>query len=330
MVSVRYQGRSVAVAEDRSVLEALLDAGFEIPNDCRAGACRSCLMQATAGSVPRDAQTGLRDTLRTQGYFLACRCHPRHELEVRLPAGQAPRVDARVMGHDALAQDVLRLRLAVETGFDYHPGQYLTLWRDRCQGRRYSLASVPGQDPYLELHIRRIPGGVVSTWAHDALRMGDRLQIQGPVGECFYLPGAPGRSLLLVGTGTGLAPLYGIARDALFHGHWGEIRLYHGATSPTGLYLVPELRALAKACPNLHYTPCVLDPQGLPGEGIAVGAVDELALCTAAELGDCKVYLCGAPELVNGLRKQLFLAGTGMEDIYADAFVPSQGWQKTA
>lgn len=330
MVSVRYEGRSVTVAEDRSVLEALLEAGFEIPNDCRAGVCQSCLMQATAGPVPQHAQAGLRDTLRSQGYFLACRCHPKRDLEARLPAARAPRVSARVTGHERLAQDVLRLRLATEAEFHYRPGQYLTLWRDDRQGRRYSLASVPGQDPHLELHIRRTPGGVVSNWAHDALHTGDRVQLEGPVGECFYVPGGPGRSLLLVGTGTGLAPLYGIARDALYHGHWGEIRLYHGATDPSGLYLVPELRALAKACPNLHYTPCVLDPQGLPGEGIAVGAVDRLALRAAADLSDCKVYLCGAPELVNGLRKQLFLAGTGMADIYADAFVPSQGWQKSA
>jgi ferredoxin len=138
------------LGDDLSVLEALLDAGLEIPNDCRAGVCQSCLMQATAGPVPEGAQAGLRDTLRCQGYFLACRCHPQHDLEVRLPAARALRVTARVTGHECLAQDILRLRLGTAAGFHYRPGQYLTLWRDECQGRRYSLASVPGRYSNLE------------------------------------------------------------------------------------------------------------------------------------------------------------------------------------
>lgn len=170
----------------------------------------------------------------------------------------------------------------------------------------------------------------MSNWAHDELRIGDRLQIQGPVGECFYVPGSPGRNLLLVGTGTGLAPLYGILRDALHHGHWGEIRLFHGAAGPSGLYLAQDLRHMARNCANLHYSPCVMDPQGSPCDGVEVGAVDQLALSTVPELSDWKVYLCGAPALVNSLRKQVFLAGTGIEDIYADAFVPSQALKKTA
>jgi CDP-4-dehydro-6-deoxyglucose reductase len=330
MVRIRFGDRLVNLRDNLNVLEALLDAGLEIPNDCRAGVCQSCLMQATAGPVPEDAQAGLKDTLRSQGYFLACRCHPRHDLEVRLPAARPMCVTAVVRGHEYLAQDILRLRLSTGAEFHYRPGQYLTLWRDERQGRCYSLASVPERDPHLELHIRRIPGGVVSNWAHDQLRTGDRLQIQGPAGECFYVPGNPGRSLLLVGTGTGLAPLCGILRDALHHGHWGEIQLFHGAAGPSGLYLVQELRDMARRCANLHYSPCVLDLQGSPCDDVEVGAVGELALSTVPEPRDWKVYLCGAPRLVNSLRKQTFLAGTDIDDIYADAFVPSQGLKKTA
>ena len=58
----------------------------------------------------------------------------------------------------------------------------------------------------------------MSGWLGTEARPGEAVRLQGPVGECFYVPGQPEQPLLLAGTGTGLAPLYGIVRDALAAG----------------------------------------------------------------------------------------------------------------
>ena len=65
-----------------------------------------------------------------------------------------------------------------------------------------------------------------------------------PKGNCFYIPDNPEQNLLLIGTGCGLAPLYGIIRDALAQGHRGAIKLYHGSKTVESLYMSKELKVL--------------------------------------------------------------------------------------
>ena len=86
----------------------------------------------------------------------------------------------------------------------------------------------------------------MSNWIFDRLRRGETFDIQGPNGECFYLAGEPQRPLLLVGNGSGLAPLIGIAREALAHRQRAPIRLYHGSRHASGLYLRDELRLISR------------------------------------------------------------------------------------
>jgi ferredoxin-NADP reductase len=158
----------------------------------------------------------------------------------------------------------------------------------------------------------------MSTWLHDEAKPGDELELAGPLGDCFYVPGQPEQPMLLIGTGTGLAPLYAIVRDALRHGHTGPIRLYHGAVEPAGLYLVQELNRLAAQYPNFSYNRCVLrNGQGEEREG----AIDQIVLSDQKNLAGWRIFLCGDPNLVNMLKKKLFLAGAKMKDINADAFI---------
>jgi ferredoxin-NADP reductase len=235
-------------------------------------------------------------------------------------SGEELRVPARLQKLERLSEDVLRVRLWPEAPFEYRAGQYLTLLRGDGLARSYSLASLPREDG-LELHVRLLPGGAMSGWLKDEARPGDELKLQGPAGDCFYLPGKPEQPLLLAGTGTGLSPLYGIARDALESGHTGPIWLFHGARDTRGLYLVDELRALEARHPNLHYRPSVLE--GRLGEGLHVGPLDGLLKAECPKPVGWSAFLCGNPELVLSLRKKLFLAGLSLKDIHADAFLPS-------
>ena len=321
MPTIRYANHNLPLDDNQSVLETLLEAGYEIPNACRAGACQSCLMQAVSGKLPELAQLGLKETQKAQGYFLACLCFPDNDLEVRLPEATDAQLSATITEHQPLSADVVRIRLRPEQPLTYQPGQFVTLWRDEKTGRSYSLASVPEIDSDLEFHVKRIPGGHVSAWLYDEAKVGFTLEIQGPAGDCFYTPGEPDRKLLLAGTGTGLAPLYGIARDALQQGHAGEIHLFHGAVTQEGLYLHDTLKNLANKYANLHYHPCVLNGSEEEDSTIQAGAIDELILKQAGNLRDWKVYLCGPEERVQSMRKKCFLAGANMKDIYADAFV---------
>lgn len=325
MPQLKFEGQQIPLEAGNTVLDTLLDSGHAVPNNCRAGACQSCLIQITEGEVPANAQLGLKDTLAAQGYALACQCRPETDIVVRLPAPNALRIAASVSGLTLLCDDVMQLRLRSETPLDYHAGQYLTLWKDEQLGRSYSLASVPGLDDELCFHIKRIPDGQFSGWVFDELQIGDALQLQGPAGDCFYLQDDPDRELILAGTGTGLAPLYGIARDALMQGHTGPIHLFHGALQTDGLYLHQALLDLDASQSNFHYHASALNGEADAAAHIQTEPVEQLIQAAAPNPKNCTAYLCGAADFVNQLRKRLFLAGASMNDIYADAFLASSG-----
>jgi ferredoxin-NADP reductase len=280
-------------------------------------------MQASAGQVPPEAQKGLKDSLRARGYFLACACRPGGDLTVHPSEHAAQRARAVVRRIERLSHDVVRVVLSYDRPFTYFPGQFVNIVRNDGLMRSYSLANLRparGDDEdLLELHVRKIANGRMSAWLHEEVQPGETIHLQGPQGDCFYVPGDPEQPMLLAGTGTGLAPLSAIARDALRQGHTGPIRLYHGALGINGLYLVEELLELAAEYPNFHYTRCLVE--GIEQPGVRVGKMDKIVLADIPRLPGWRVFLCGDPELVNDLRKKIFLAGAKMKDIYSDAFV---------
>jgi NAD(P)H-flavin reductase len=319
MPQIRFGGASYATATGETVLDCLLRNGASISHSCKAGACQSCLMKSTGGAPPPSAQQGLKDTLRTQGYFLACTLRPEEDIAVEQPGADKRRV-ARISGLTRLNETVVRVRLQPDEPFAYFPGQYITLFRKDGLARSYSLASLPHEDE-MELHVRKVSGGAMSSWLHNEAATGHEVFLGGPSGNCFYTSGDGAEPLLLAGAGTGLAPLYGIARDALAQGHSGPIWLFHGALSAAGLYLTEELLDLETRHPNFHYIRSVLRDEG--NTGAEVGQLHDAILTRFPKLAGWKGYVCGDPSLVNLLRKKLFLAGMSSKSIYADAFLPS-------
>jgi CDP-4-dehydro-6-deoxyglucose reductase len=318
MPRVHYNGSSYESREAESVLDTLLRHGVEANYSCRKGSCLTCMMRAVEGEAPAAAQAGLRETLKHQGYFLSCLHRPKEDIAVAPGEDAALFQRAVVLARERLAPDLCRIILEPATPLYYHAGQFMNLRRADGLSRSYSLASVPTLDRHLEFHVKRLPGGQMSNWIFDRMKVGESIDIQGPHGDCFYLPGEPGHSILMIGTGSGLAPLQAIARDALSHGHSGPIRLYHGSRTADGLYLRDALRALAGEYANFRYTGC-LSGAGAPA-GFTAGRADEIALGAYSDLAGWRVYLCGNPPMVAGAKKRAFLAGADLKAICADAF----------
>jgi ferredoxin-NADP reductase/ferredoxin len=317
MAKVIYGGQSYECGES-SVLECLTAQGVPVPSSCRSGVCQTCLMRSIKGALPEKAQAGLKPTLAAQNYFMACSCYPENDIEVVLPEAGLGKLSARVVSVDYLAADILGIQLNPAQLLDYKAGQFISLFKDETTARCYSLASVPALHEPLFLNVRKVPGGQVSNWLFDTLRAGDKMTISEASGDCFYVPGNPEQNILLIATGTGLAPLYGIVRDALLNGHTGKLSLYHGSYDVSGFYLVDELKKLAGTHKNFSYVPCVSD--GAAPEGCAQGMVLDVALAENPDLSRWRVFLCGNPNMVNAAKQQTFFAGASMRDIFADPF----------
>jgi len=319
MPVITFQDVDYECAPSETVLECLTRHGASIPHSCRSGVCHSCLMLALHGDPPADAQKGLKDTLQVNGYFLACLCKPQSDLDVTLPGRDVThRVSTRVLDKTMLNDTTVRLRLEPEVPFPYRPGQFINLYRYDGLARSYSIASLPQHGEALELHVRRMKSGQMSTWIHHDLKVGDHVSVEGPIGNCFYVPGQPQQPLLLAGTGCGIAPLWGVMRDALDQGHEGPVHLFHGSFTKGGLYLVDEMRETAARYSNFHYIPCV--DEGDDAGGFQIGRIDKVVAAMLPNLKGWRVFLCGVPEMVKGMQRSTFMAGASMHDIYADPF----------
>lgn len=311
--TVRTGGLEVALREGETVLEGLERAGLDVASGCRAGTCCKCMLQAE--DPPADSQRGLRPTLRAQGYFLACQARPERDLAL-LGAEAPPAIDATVESLEHVAPDVARILLRPATELRFRPGQYLDVLHPSGASRSYSIASLPSAG-VLELHVRRVPDGLVSGWLHE-LEVGARVEVRGAFGQCFHVADDADRKLLLVGAGTGLAPLLGIARDAREQGHRGPVDLVHGGLTPERLYLRRELDELAGRWPQLRVHHCVLREATKREHE---GRLDEVAIRLAGDLAGTRAFLCGDAEIVRVLQRSLFLAGVPSGEILADPFL---------
>jgi ferredoxin-NADP reductase/ferredoxin len=318
---LRFGRESYDCGQDETVLDALLRQGVALAHSCRRGTCFSCMLKCGDGAVPDSAQSGMREGLKAQGYFLACQCQPKTDMTLLSPDDGGLYVKAPVHAVTPLTERICRIELQAPDGFAYQAGQFVNLRRPDGLVRSYSLASHPSSGPMLELHVAREPGGRMSNWLHDCVRPGDTLELAGPNGDCCYRPGNAEQPLLLVGTGTGLAPLLGILRDALANGHRGPIGLYHGSHSVEGLYLQDELKAMAAQHAPLDYVPCVSG--GPVGGDLRHERADAAAFADHPDLAGYRVYLCGHPAMVHAARQSAFVMGAGFGDISGDAFEKS-------
>lgn len=227
-------------------------------------------------------------------------------------------VAAIIHAKKLLTPDVCQLLLEPEIVFPYRPGQYINLTGLNGLVRSYSLASIPSEDYFLELHIRRVNGGELSNWIFDALHPGDEVRIAGPYGNCYYREGSTEQPLLLIGTGTGLCPLTGIVRDALNRGHLGDIYLYHGGLTASDLYLHHTLGTLAQQHRNFHYLGCI----GPFAQvfGTVTGHPHHIARERHPDLHGWSVFIAGNPDFVAQAQDMALKNGAAPTDIHSDPF----------
>jgi NAD(P)H-flavin reductase len=320
---IQLDEQQISCKMDETLLSSLLREKVDISYGCQQGVCQSCMMRSLDSPPPSESQHGLTDKLKEQNYFLACRCYPQQAMRIGYRDHTAFVTSGTVSIKQNLNGETILLTLDIDDPFEYYAGQFVNLQREDGLIRSYSIANNSINRKQLSFHIRRLAGGRFTEWAHEELKLGDRLSVSEPQGFCYYQSDKPEQSLLLIGTGSGLAPLAGIISEALHQGHQGEIYLYHGSRDINGLYWVEEMQQLAETHENFHYFPCI--SQGEPAGSMLAGRANDLAFNTLSDLKGWRIFLCGHPDMVNGSKRQAYLNGASLADIYADAFHVASG-----
>ncbi len=205
--------------------------------------------------------------------------------------------------------------------FHFTPGQFISV-KETVDGkeitRAYSIAS-PRDGNKFALCLNRVPDGLVSPLLFN-LKPGEEIEIQEPLG--YFTLRHPGRRIVFVATGTGIAPFRSMLLDHLPKTE-PRINLLFGVRYERGLLYREELEQLEREHPTFHFMPTVTRPtETWRGRAGRVHAhIDEaLALHTPDEIANVDVYICGLKEMVDEVRKDLKARGFDRKQIIYEKY----------
>jgi len=329
-VALRPSGHEFQVAENESVLDAALrEKGAVLPYGCRNGTCGSCMGKILAGEIvyPAERPPGLSEREQAEGKALLCQARPQSDLviearEIKTGGDIAVKIlPCRVERRELLAPDVMRLylRLPSVERLQFLAGQYVDILLADGRRRSFSLANPPHADDLLELHVRRVPGGFFTDYVFDKMKEKALLRFQGPLGTFFLREDSP-RPIILIGGGTGFAPLKGILEHAFHIGLGRPLHLYWGARAKVDIYLDGLPRRWEAEHPNFRYTPVLSEPRPEDGWGGRTGWVHEAVAADYPDLSGYEVYLSGPPPMIRAAKPAFAARGLPEERLYYDSF----------
>ena len=329
-VTILPSGHEFLVAENESVLDAALrERGSVLPYGCRNGTCGSCMATLQSGQVhyPEGRLPALSKREQAEGKALLCQARPRSDLiivarEVKTGGDLVVKtLPCRVENRELLAPDVMRLwlRLPNTERLQFLAGHYIDILLVDGRRRSFSLANPPHADELLELHIRQVPGGFFTDYVFNRMKDKALLRLQGPLGTFALREDSP-RPILLIGGGTGFAPLKAMLEHAFHIGLDRSLHLYWGARAKMDVYLDALPRRWLAEHPNFRYTPVLSEPHPddqWPGR---TGWVHDAVTADYPDLCGHDVYLSGPPPMIAAAKPAFAARGLPAEQMFYDSF----------
>lgn len=307
--------------ESSSILDSALAVGIHLEHSCRNGDCGVCESTLLAGEA-EDPQ----GTVYVQGdKVLTCTCKPKSNLQLQALyypelQGQVKKiVPCKVNSIDLVSADVMKLtlRLPPAAKMNFLPGQYINLLYKGVT-RSYSIANSNGVDG-IELHIRNVPNGQMSSLIFSELQVNTLMRIEGPCGTFFIRENA--RPIIFIAGGTGFAPVKAMVEYLVENSSTREIYIYWGMPLAKDFYsALPQ--ELNDKFEHVHFVPVVScdDPTWNGRKGFVHHAVMEDF--DSLELFD--IYACGSPVMIDASKKDFLSKQMSVDNFYSDAFTASK------
>ena len=190
--------------------------------------------------------------------------------------------------------------------------------------RSYSIASAPEMMGGVDITVDRIPDGEVSTYLHDVVVEGDRIEVRGPIGGYFVWEAALGGPLLLVGGGSGIVPLMSMLRHRFAAGSQADCRLLASWRTIEDIIYSGEIEEFNQGGNSFQalHTLTRAQPAGWKGYTRRVDA--QMLAEVAGPLGrQVKAFICGPTAFVEAAADSLAGAGIPAAQIKTERFGPS-------
>jgi len=192
--------------------------------------------------------------------------------------------------------------------------------------RSYSIASAPERAGQVDLTVERIEDGEVSSYLHDVLVPGDKLEVRGPIGGYFVWEARQGGPLLLIAGGSGVVPLMAMLRHRAAAAAKVPARLLYSARAWDDVIYRDELAQLGAAGSGLEVAYTLTRSQPPGWQGYARRLDNAMLAEVAAPLrGAPQVFICGPTLLVEAAANGLVQVGVPSKQIRTERFGPSGG-----
>lgn len=188
----------------------------------------------------------------------------------------------------------------------------------------YSIASEPERTGEIDLTVKKIEDGKVSSYMHDVLLVGDQLEVRGPIGSCFVWESSMAVPLLLVAGGSGIVPLMSMIRHITAIGSNIPLRLLYSSRTPDGAIYSDELSGLqdSRCKLEIFYTFTRQAPPGWSGYARRIDT-QILREVVCPLWTNAQAYVCGPTLMVVTVANGLLQIGLAPRQIRTERFGPT-------
>lgn len=233
----------------------------------------------------------------------------------------------------AVQAETVRARsitLAVPAWPGHRAGQHVDVRLTAEDGysveRSYSIASAPEDGGRITLTVERLDNGEVSPYLVDELRIGDPLELRGPIGGYFVWDAAMGGPLLLVAGGSGIAPLMAMLRHRAATGSTAPTRLLYSSRSLDDVIYRDELARIASDGSGIELTYTLTRSQPADWAGYRRRIDTEMLREVAwARERQPQTFICGPTEFVETAAAGLVALGHAPARIKTERFGATGG-----
>ena len=325
-------GRTLAIEGGETLLATLRGEGIFIPSACGGrGTCAYCKLKILEGGgplLPTEEPLLTADEIADH-VRISCQVKVRNDLKIEIPeelfaireyVGTVEQI--RDLTHDIKE---LRIALTDPPEIDFAAGQYIQIgspaYGDNPDAvyRAYSMSNSPNDHRHIETIIRRVPGGICTTWVFEHLNEGDAITLNGPYGE-FRLSDTDSDMVWIAG-GSGMSPFWSMVRYMKEAGIERKTMYFFGAVSKRDLFFLDELEALAKDLPWFEFIPALSGPAEEDNWTGDTGLITEIVdRHVEANTPDLEGYLCGSAGMIDAAVNVLVAKGLTEDRIFYDKF----------
>lgn len=332
-VSIRVNdSKDLKVKGGATLLSTLASEKIFIPSACGGkGSCGLCRVKVLTdiGPILPTELPYLSEKEKKNNIRLSCQIKVKSDISIEIPEElfNIREYIASVSSITDVTHDIKEVFFDLEDEIEFKAGQYVQLivpaYGD-IKGetmRAYSMSSQPSVKSGVELLIRLVPNGIVTTYVHKMLKVGDRIRILGPFGD-FYLRDTDSDIIFIAG-GSGMAPIKSIIYDMMEREVKRNAYYFFGARSKRDLFYLEEMKEVERKMPSFHFIPALSDPlpeDNWEGEtGLITDVVDRYLSEQGDEI-DREAYLCGSPGMINACIRVLTRHKVLEEKIFYDKF----------